>query len=180
MCLPRRRILILSVWSLFWRTLSSFHTVRAPFLSRRTLCSRKLLRLHHGSVLVPKNWIIESSHFTLRPKLSRRHSLISKISSQQLFIPFKICANVNVSSWFGYSTYLYVSFGPSRLFTLLPSWCRLWTWVLILPNVWQLGTLSLKLKFLKLPQQNSFSLRWSALRLTQKSILFRAPNDGRW
>lgn len=177
MCLPRRRILILSVWSLFWRTLSSFHTVRAPFLSRRTLCSRKLLRLHHGSVLVPKNWITESSHFTLRPKLSRRHSRISKISSQQLFIPFKICANVNVSSWFGYSTYLYVSFGPSRLFTLLPSWCRLWTW---LPNVWQLGTLSLKLKYLKLPQQNSFSLRWSALRLTQKSILFRAPNDGRW
>lgn len=124
---------------------------------------------------MPKNWITESSHFTLRPKLSRRHSLISKISSQQLFIPFKICANVNVSSWFGYSTYLYVSFGPSRLFTLLPSWCRLWTWLLILPNVWQLGTLSLKLKFLKLPQQNSFSLRWSALRLTQKSILFRAP-----
>lgn len=40
----------------------------------------------------------------------------------------KICANVNVSSWFGHSTYLYASCGPSRLsFTHLPSWCRLWT-----------------------------------------------------
>lgn len=123
---------------------------------------------------MPKNWITESSHFTLRPKLSRRHSLISKISSQQLFIPFKICANVNVSSWFGYSTYLYVSFGPSRLFTLLPSWCRLWTWLLILPNVWLLGTLSLKLKFLKL--RSKTVLVWGGQPYAlPKKVFFSGP-----
>ena len=37
-----------------------------------------------------------------------------------------------------------------------------------------------KAEIFEASQQNSFSLRWSALRLTQKSILFRAPNDGRW
>lgn len=39
MCLPRRRILILSVWSLFWRTLSSFHTVRSLPFKENTLFS---------------------------------------------------------------------------------------------------------------------------------------------
>lgn len=40
MCLPQRHLFILRVWSLFWRTLSSFHTVRSHPFKEITLSSK--------------------------------------------------------------------------------------------------------------------------------------------